>query len=103
MSVSLFRSLRLHEIRTLETSNFNATKVWCVVHVCTVGHDVVRWCVNVEGLNIDHEARQAPESAMGVYDARALDMWSIGMIFYESMCVYPSPYGFAVAGMVHMA
>jgi len=42
-----------------------------------------------EGLNIDHEARQAPESENGAYDARALDMWSIGMIFYEIMVGHP--------------
>jgi len=43
-------------------------------------------CAKSEGLNIEESAHHAPESDKGaVYDARAMDMWSLGMILFECL------------------
>jgi len=47
-------------------------------------------CAKSEGLNIEESAHHAPESNKGtVYDARAMDMWSLGMILFECLVGYP--------------
>lgn len=41
-------------------------------------------------LNVERAANHAPESSIGcVFDARGTDIWSLGMILYESMVGAP--------------
>ena len=43
-----------------------------------------------QGLNVDNEGYHAPNVFEGLpYDARASDMWSLGMIFYELWAMEP--------------
>ena len=50
----------------------------------TAGKQYSFECHKTEGLNIEQEVYCAPESAAGgAYDARAADMWSLGMMLFH--------------------